>query len=250
MGGRDAREGNIICEIVNSVGQGNFTFVREESRKVRNIWRRFLRRREEFRGRAYVRGEKKAFSPLYPCTLVQVGTKFSPGIIERAKYESLLKNSHLRVRWNAKGRGKFRISTRSRILLSLPFSRVAIFITTSVLKKIRSLFYPQSKWQSTCSLEILPKHPLPLKTALKSWLLSLFEDFSWCYFTQDTQKVFRIPLAVQQAELVLWDLRFTMVCGPMMAGKSVLQSLSAGSARMLLAPVSVVNYWTTLYFNT
>ena len=98
MGGRDAREGNIICEIVNSVGQGNFTFVGEESRKVRNIWRRFLRRREEFQGRAYVRGEKKAFSPLYPCTLVQVGTKFSPGIIERAKYESLLKNRHLRVR--------------------------------------------------------------------------------------------------------------------------------------------------------
>ena len=68
---------------------------------------------------------------------------------------------------------------------------------------------------------------MPLKTALKqhalkSCLSSLFEDFSWCYFTQDTQKVFKIPLAVQQAELVLWDLHFTMVCGPMMAGKSVL----------------------------
>ena len=199
------------------------------SGNFRNLWRRFLRRREEFRGRAYVRGEKRveAFSPLYPRALVQVGTKFSSRIIERAKYESFLKNRHLRVRWNAKGRGKFRISTRSRILLSLPFSRVAIFITTSVLKKIRSLFYPQSKRQSTCSLEILLRNPLPLKTTLKqdplkSCLSSLFEDFSWCYFTQDTQKVFRIPLAVQQAELVLWDLRFTMVCGPMMAGKSVL----------------------------
>lgn len=96
-----------------------------------------------------------------------------------------------------------------------------------VKKKIRSLFYPQSKRQSTCSLEILLRNPLPLKTTLKqdplkSCLSSLFEDFSWCYFTQDTQKVFRIPLAVQQTELVLWDLRFTMVCGPMMAGKSVL----------------------------
>ena len=154
--------------------------------------------------------------------------------------------------------GKRQISyfhTFAYFALSQAFSRVAIFIRTSVLKKIRSLFYPQSKWQSTCSLEILLKNPLPLKTALKqhalkSCLSSLFEDFSWCYFTQDTQKVFRIPLAVQQAELVLWDLRFTMVCGPMMAGKSVLQSFSADSARMLLAPVSVVNYWTTLYFNT
>ena len=66
MGGRDAREGNIICEIVNSVGQGNFTFVREESGNFRNLWRRFLRRREEFRGRAYVRGEKKSGGLLSP----------------------------------------------------------------------------------------------------------------------------------------------------------------------------------------
>ena len=92
MGGRDARDGNIICEIVNSVGQGNFTFVREESGNFRNLWRRFLRRREEFRGRAYVRGEKKSGGllshALYPRTLVQVGTKFSSGIIEGAKYES------------------------------------------------------------------------------------------------------------------------------------------------------------------
>ena len=100
MDGRDNCEGSIICEIVNSVGQGNFTFVREKSENFRNLWRRFLRRREEFRGRAYVRGEKRveAFSPLYPRTVVQVGTKFSSGIVERAKYESLLKNRHLRVR--------------------------------------------------------------------------------------------------------------------------------------------------------
>ena len=66
MGGRDAREGNIICEIVNSVGQGNFTFVREESGNFRNLWRRFLRRREELRGRAYLRGEKKSGGLLSP----------------------------------------------------------------------------------------------------------------------------------------------------------------------------------------
>ena len=60
MGGGDGCEGSIICEIVNSVGQGNFTFIREKSGNFRNLWRRFLRRREEFRRRAYVTGEKKS----------------------------------------------------------------------------------------------------------------------------------------------------------------------------------------------
>ena len=50
------------------------------------ILRTGIRKRGEKEGRK--RGE--AFSPLYPCTLVQVGTKFSSGIIERANYESLL----------------------------------------------------------------------------------------------------------------------------------------------------------------
>ena len=30
--------GLIICEIVNSVGQGNFTFVRKKSGNFRNHW--------------------------------------------------------------------------------------------------------------------------------------------------------------------------------------------------------------------
>ena len=66
MGGRDSCEGSIICEIVNSVGQGNFTFVREKSGNFRNLWRRFLRQREEFLGRAYVIGEKKSGGLLSP----------------------------------------------------------------------------------------------------------------------------------------------------------------------------------------
>ena len=66
MGGRDSCEGSIICEIVNSVGQGNFTFVREMSGNFRNLCCRFLGRREEFRGRAYVRGEKKSRGLLSP----------------------------------------------------------------------------------------------------------------------------------------------------------------------------------------
>ena len=42
MGGEDGCEGRLeaiirICEIVNSVGQGNFTFVREKSGKSQGI---------------------------------------------------------------------------------------------------------------------------------------------------------------------------------------------------------------------
>ena len=42
MGGEDGYEGRLeaiirICEIVNSVGQGNFTFVREKSGKSQGI---------------------------------------------------------------------------------------------------------------------------------------------------------------------------------------------------------------------
>ena len=43
MGGEDGCEGRLeaiirICEIVNSVGQGNFTFVREKSGNFKHLW--------------------------------------------------------------------------------------------------------------------------------------------------------------------------------------------------------------------
>jgi len=40
MGGEDGCEGRseAICEIVNSVGQGNFTFVREKSGNFKHLW--------------------------------------------------------------------------------------------------------------------------------------------------------------------------------------------------------------------
>ena len=47
MGGEDGCEGRLeaiiglICEIVNSVGQGNFTFVREKSGKSQGKVREF-----------------------------------------------------------------------------------------------------------------------------------------------------------------------------------------------------------------
>jgi len=39
MGGRDGCEGSIICEIVNSVGQGNFTFVREFQKPLEPVFK-------------------------------------------------------------------------------------------------------------------------------------------------------------------------------------------------------------------
>ena len=37
----------LICEIVNSVGQGNFTFVRKRSGNFRNLWLRQTRFRPQ-----------------------------------------------------------------------------------------------------------------------------------------------------------------------------------------------------------